>query len=148
MGHCGRYLAGRTDVATKDPAGRPGRYRAQWEVSTRQEQEARAGKLPGYRMSHASEQQVTSLHRTAQISHQAGSVVGHALSHSADRRRPGGGDDQAASFGQRHQAPETGKPSRAHDDGGPFWLVDSSERTDSPDAGAAERSLRSPDAIS
>jgi hypothetical protein len=141
-------LSWSTDVTTEDPAGSPSRCRAEREVSTRQEQEARTGKLSGYRMSHASEQQVTNIHWTAQIPHQAGSIVGHALSHSADRRRLGGGDDQAASFRQRHQTPQTGKPSRAHDDGGPSWLVDSSERTDSPEAGPAARSLRSPDAIS
>jgi hypothetical protein len=58
------YLAGRSDVTPQDSARRPGGSPAERDVSTRQEQETRTGKLPGDGMSRAPEQQVTNLHGT------------------------------------------------------------------------------------
>ena len=85
----------------------------------------------------------------AQVPHHAGSIVDRSPNHIAEDLGLGRRDDQAASLGQSHYARDTGKPSRDHDDVvGPSGLVDSSGWTDSPEAGPAARSLRSPDAIS
>ena len=136
-------------MAAENPARRPAGGPAQWEISTRQEQEPGIGKLPDRRMLRRSEKQIARIRRTAQATNQAGPVMDRLPSHLAEGLRMGGRDDQPTSLRQGCQTPDAGKASHSHDDDGRSRPVDdSSGLPDSVGVGLVARSLRSPDAIS
>ena len=91
---------------------------AQWEISTRQEQEPGIGKLPDRWMLRRSEKQIARIRRTAQATNQAGPVMDRLPSHLANGLRLSGGDDQPTSLWQGCQAPDAREASRSHDDDG------------------------------
>ena len=87
----------------------PCRRPTQWEISNWQKHEARTREFPGGRVSGGTANQVPSVRRFAQISHEGASIVDGALTDGAQSLRMGGREDQATSFGQGNDADGSGK---------------------------------------